>query len=313
MELKHFRLIKTIADEGNIANSSERLCLTPSALSHQLRTLEESLGLKIFTRNRKEWVLTAEGTELYHLATNVLNSVDEKLQQLKSLTSNTGGKIQVSTECYSFYLLFPFFLQKMSALYPQIEIQLNFDATHKPISKLLSYDVDIAITTEKPAIESLTSIEIIRDELFVLMHKQNELQSKKYIEASDFTNLHLIIHSYPMETVYVYQNYLKPNDVLPKKISAIPLTEVTLEMVNANLGITCIPKWMLKSFNHQQDLVFKPIGRNGLKRSLYLVIRNEDRNKIHYEDFVNNFEETLQSEWTKYSVENTEFELIYNQ
>lgn len=313
MELKHFRLIKAIADEGNIANSAERLCLTPSALSHQLRTLEEGLGVKIFTRNRKEWALTQEGTELYHLATNVLSSVDEKLQQIKSINSHTGGKIQVSTECYSFYLLFPFFLQKMSALYPQIDIQLNFDATHKPVSKLLSYDVDIAITTERPAIESLTSIEILSDELFVLMHKQNDLQAKKYVEAADFANLHLIIHSYPMETVYVYQNYLKPNDVLPKRISAIPLTEVTLEMINANRGITCMPKWMLKPFGHQKDLILKPIGKNGLNRSLYLVMRNEDCSKNHYDDFVNNFEETIQSEWPKYSVGSTKAPLSYHQ
>lgn len=313
MELKHFRLIKAIADEGNIANSSERLCLTPSALSHQLRTLEEGLSVKIFTRNRKEWVLTQEGTELYHLANNVLNSVDEKLQQIKSINSNSGGKILVSSECYSFYLLFPFFLQKMSALYPQIDIQLNFDATHKPVSKLLSYDVDVAITTERPAIESLTSMEIVRDELFVLMHKQNKLQSIKYIEATDFTNLHLFIHSYPMETVYVYQNYLKPNDVLPKRISAIPLTEVTLEMINANRGITCLPKWMLQPFGHQKNLILKPIGKNGLKRSLYLVMRNEDRSKKHFDDFVNNFEETIQNEWPKYSIGSVQNELSYHQ
>ena len=41
MELKYFRLIKTIAEEGNIANSSDKLFLTQSALSHQLREIDD--------------------------------------------------------------------------------------------------------------------------------------------------------------------------------------------------------------------------------------------------------------------------------
>ncbi|WP_421889673.1 LysR family transcriptional regulator [Marinoscillum sp.] len=297
MELKHFRLIKTIADEGNIANSAERLFLTQSALSHQLRALEENLGAKIFIRSRKEWELTEEGMELYHLATSVLNSVDEKLRQIKHLNRNAGGKIRVSCECYSFYLLFPTFLQRMSALYPQVSIDLIFDATHRPLSKLHSYEVDMAIVTSQPTLESLSSIEVLQDELFAVMHRENPLSQRQYLEARDFHDQHLFIHSFPLETVSVYETYLKPNDVLPKKISAIPLTEVCLEMINANMGITCIPKWTQKLISHQKDLIFKPIGKNGLERSLYLITRNEDCAKKHFRNFINNFEEVIGQEF----------------
>ncbi|MFH6985529.1 LysR family transcriptional regulator [Marinoscillum luteum] len=297
MELKHFRLIKAIADEGNIANSAERLFLTQSALSHQLRSVEENLGVKIFIRNRKEWELTEEGQELYHLATSVLNSVDKKLMQIKHFSQSTGGNIKAGSECYSFYLLFPSFLQRMSALYPQISIDLNFDATHQPLSKLLSYEVDIAMVTRQPGLESLSSVEVLQDELFAVMHKENPLSQREYLEARDFTDQHLLIHSFPLETVSVYETYLKPNDVLPKKISAIPLTEVSLEMINANMGITCIPKWTLKHVIYQKELVFKPISRNGLKRSLFLVMRNEDLSKKHFTDFICNFEETIAQEF----------------
>ncbi|MBE61207.1 MAG: LysR family transcriptional regulator, partial [Flammeovirgaceae bacterium] len=120
MEFKHLRLIKTIADLGNIARAKDELCLTTSALSHQLRSLELDLGFKIFERKRVKWDLTDSGEELYALATSVLNSVDEKLLQIKSSHQNEGGNIRVSSECYTFYLLFPQFLERMAALYPQI-------------------------------------------------------------------------------------------------------------------------------------------------------------------------------------------------
>ncbi|MEL7123304.1 MAG: LysR family transcriptional regulator, partial [Bacteroidota bacterium] len=58
MEIKYFRLIKTIEEEGSIANSANKLFLTQSALSHQLRELETRLGFKVFYRKRNKWELT---------------------------------------------------------------------------------------------------------------------------------------------------------------------------------------------------------------------------------------------------------------
>ena len=106
MELRHLKLIKTISDEGNIVKSAERLFLTQSALSHQLRELEKQLGVKVFIRSRNQWNLTEEGRELYLLATQVLSSIDEKLKHIKNLQSDAGGNIRLSCECFSFLLSF---------------------------------------------------------------------------------------------------------------------------------------------------------------------------------------------------------------
>ncbi|WP_258100630.1 LysR family transcriptional regulator [Marinoscillum pacificum] len=302
MEFKHLRLIKTIADLGSIARAKDELCLTTSALSHQLRSLEMDLGFKIFERRRVKWKLTESGEELYALATNILNSVDEKLLQIKSNHQSAGGKIRVSSECYTFYLLFPQFLDRMSALYPRIDIQLLYNTTHQPLENLLNYEVDIAMVTARPAQENLKCIKVLRDELLVVMHRENALSDSKYVVAKDFASQHLIIHSYPLETVSVYDKYLKPNQISPFKISAIPLTELSLEMVRANRGITCIPRWMLKPFAHQSELIFKAIGKNKLMREIYLVLREEDFDKPHFVDFVSNFQETIQSQFLNYAL-----------
>ena len=96
-----------------------------------------------------------------------------------------------------------------------------------------------------------------------------------------------------METVSVYDKFLKSNKITPLKISAIPLTEVALEMVNANMGIMCMPKWALKSFKLSDDLIFKRIGRNGLKRTHNLVFRKSDKSKKYFNDFILNFEDNF--------------------
>lgn len=291
MEIKYFRLIKSIEEEGSIANSAEKLFLTQSALSHQLRELEERLGFKVFHRSRNKWLLTDEGRELYQLGNTVLDSIAKGFQNIKNLQAGSKGRIKVSTECYSFYQGLSSFIQKMGLLYPEIDVDLILEATHQPISKILSNEIDIAIVTSRPTNETLSSIEIYEDEIFAIMHKENRLNEVEFLDTNDFSDAHLIIHSFPLETVSVYEQFLKPNKITPIKISAIPLTEVALEMIAANMGIMCMPKWAIKSFKLSNELRFKRIGKNGLKRIHFLVFRKSDETKQYLYDFITNFQE----------------------
>jgi len=296
MELKYFRLIKTIEEEGSIANSADKLFLTQSALSHQLRELEERLNFKVFHRTRNKWKLTDEGAELYKLGNSILESIERGFQNIEQLRTGSVGTIKVSTECYSFYQGLSSFIQKMGLLYPEIDVDLILEATHQPISKILSNEIDIAIVTSKPANETLSSIEVYEDEIFAIMHKENPLGKLDFLDTNDFSNIHLIIHSFPLETVSVYEQFLKPYKITPPKISAIPLTEVALEMIHANMGIMCMPKWALKSFKIPDDLILKKISKNGLKRTHYLVFRKSDKKKKYVNDFISNFEEDFYHE-----------------
>ncbi len=291
MEIKYFRLIKTIAEEGSIANSAGKLFLTQSALSHQLRELEEKLGFKVFIRTRNKWELTDEGAELYKLGNEILEKLDLGFKNIRQLQNGSTGTIKISTECYSFYQGLASFIQKMGLLYPEINIDLILEVTHQAMPKVLSNEIDIALVTSKPLNKNLSSIEIYEDEVFAIMHKENSLAKKNFLECHDFENSHLIIHSFPLETVSVYEQFLKPNKRNPKKISAIPLTEIALEMVYANMGIVCMPKWATSSFKLSDDIVFKSISKNGLKRTHYLVHRTTDKAKKYMNDFISNFTE----------------------
>ncbi|GAA0871830.1 selenium metabolism-associated LysR family transcriptional regulator [Gangjinia marincola] len=255
--------------------------------------MERRLGFKVFHRKRNTWQLTPEGQELYNTGNMLFDQIEKSFKTIEQLRTGSVGKISVGTECYSFYHGLPAFIQKMAVLYPDIEVKLNLEATHHPNSKLLSNEIDIAMVTKKPKNDKLTSIPVYEDELFGILHKEHPLSKKDFLEASDFTEAPLIIHSYPLETVAVYNQFLQPNGITPTKISAIPLTEVALEMVEANMGILCMPKWALSSFKFSGDLIFKGLGPQGLKRTHYVVVRKEDQHKTYLQDFIATFEENF--------------------
>lgn len=291
VEIKYLKLIKTIAEEGNISNSSDKLFLTQSALSHQLKDIENQLGLKIFFRSRNKWKLTDEGEELYKLAKKVLSEIDKSIENIKSINEGSKGNLRLKTECYSFYSGMPAFIQKMGFLYPEISIELKVEALGDPFSKILENELDVAIVTCQSQNDDLISLELFEDEIFAIMHEEHRFGSNEFLSADDFQDIHLIINSFPIDTVTIYMHFLKAHNVMPKKITPIPLTEVAIELVSANMGVMCVPRWSSKAFELPSSLIFKRIGKNGLKRKHYLVFRKEDQNKCYMKDFVQNLRE----------------------
>ncbi len=293
MEIRHLRLIKTIADEKGITRSLDKLFLTQSAVSHQLKDIEERLGVKIFNRTGKQWALTEEGKILYETASRVLAEMDKANEQINELREGHAGTIRISTECYTNYHWLPSFMVKMKMLYPKIVVKIVMEATHQPIQKLLDNTLDVGITSDPLDNKNITYIELFKDEVMAVVPAGSSMADKKYLTAADFSAQVLIIHSYPLETVTVYEHFLKKHHAEPKEVLAIPLTEVALEMVNAGMGIMTMPQWALKPFHTSTALKLVPIGAKGLVRTHYVAIRKEDAGKKHLNDFIENLKEEL--------------------
>lgn len=291
MDLRYLKLVKTIVEEGSIAKSTDRLFLTKSALSHQLREFEERIGVKVFIRSRNDWKLTTEGQEIYDMACQVTDRIDQGMTKITKIKKGSQGTIKLSTECYSFYHGLPAFIQKMNALYPDIDIVLKVESKQSPISQLYANELDICIVTNPVSNEKIVTHELFEDELFALVHSEHELAEKAYLDAADFADQHLIIHSFPMETVSVYQHFLKHHHIDPKKITAMPMTEVTLELIESNMGMACFSRSALKSFKLPESLKFIPLGMGGLKRKHFLAIRSDDQQKQYIQDFIHYIKE----------------------
>src|SRR5258706_9918495 len=122
MEIRHLKLIKAIAEEGSLTKAIDKLHLTQSALSYQLKEAEHQLGTKIFLRINKRMVLTKAGERLYETAREVLEKLLDTEQQIKKLVYGEFGEIRLSTECYSSYHWLPSVMKQFQLLYPNVDL-----------------------------------------------------------------------------------------------------------------------------------------------------------------------------------------------
>ncbi|PKB16579.1 LysR family transcriptional regulator [Flavobacterium sp. 5] len=292
MEIRHLRLIKAIVEEGSITKAIDKLHLTQSALSHQLKEAEFQLGTKIFLRTNKKLILTKAGEKLYEIANEILDKLSETELQIKQMVFGESGEIRISTECFSSYHWLPSVIKQFHNLYPNIELKIVTEATHYPLQKLLDNIIDIGIVSDQIKDDKIKYLELFQDEMVMAVSEEHPWANKKYVVAEDFINEHLIIHSLPLETVTIHQLVLAPAKITPKKITPLPLTEASIEMVKANMGVMSMAKWALQPYLKNSSLKAVKINKNGLKRKHFIAIRNEKE----YPDYFNHFIGFLQTE-----------------
>ncbi|MFN7793770.1 MAG: LysR family transcriptional regulator, partial [Cyclobacteriaceae bacterium] len=163
--------------------------------SHQLKEAEYQLGTKIFLRQNKKLLLTKAGKKLYLAANEILEKIADTEKQIKSMVFGEVGEIRISTECYSSYHWLPSVLKQFHLLYPNVELKIVVEATHYPLERLLSNELDIAIVSDPIKNENIEYLELFQDEMVMVVSETHKWAEKKYVVADDFKTEHLFIHS----------------------------------------------------------------------------------------------------------------------
>lgn len=274
MDYKYIRLISTIVDCGTISKAAERLNLTQSALSHQLKEIEDREKTLFFIRSNRRLKLTPAGTIVYESAKTILAEIDKLDVSLQNLNSSSAGRIRVTAACTTSYHWLPRVLRAFNAEFPNVEVDIviNNDAT--PVQEIINGNIDIAVMISPETNNHIRYNYLFDDELVAVFSTEHKFCKKRYLVASDFADQHLIIHSLPLSTVVVYQKVLKPKGIELAKISALPLTEATIELVKSGYGVAVMSRWSIAPYIQNGSIACCPINKNGLFRSHYAACKD---------------------------------------
>lgn len=243
LEIRHLKLIKAIAQEGSVTKAGNRLHLTQSALSHQLRDAEEKLGIALFTRLNKRMILTPAGERLLASAETVLGEIKRAEEDIGQIALSREGILRLSTQCYTCYHWLPSMLKLFHQRFPRTEVQIVVEATRRPVEALLDGKLDLAVVHSPLRNSKLIYKPLFQDELVAIMKPTHPLADRPFLKAQDFSDEHLIVYAIPREESMIFQKFLTPAGVSPRRTSQVQLTEAIIEMVKAGLGIGVMARW----------------------------------------------------------------------
>jgi LysR family transcriptional regulator, regulator for metE and metH len=285
LETRHLRLVAAIAEHGSLTKAGTQLNLTQSALSHQLLDLERRIETPLFHRMGKRMVPTPAGTRLLSTARPMLRNLHRAEEDLRRLASGRSAVLRLSTECYTCYHWLPTVLERFSASFPQVDVQIVADATRYPLRALVEGRIDLGIVHDTDRDERLSYVPLFRDELVVITHPDHPLAQRPFVSAADFAEEHLIVYTIPRSENSVFRHVLIPAGVSPRRVSAMALTEAIIEMVKAGVGISVLARWAVAPHVEAGTLRAVRLMSRGFHRQWSAAMLRQEPTPLYLREF----------------------------
>mgnify|MGYP002335998436 CR=1 FL=1 len=285
IELRHLKTLVALAEAGSVSRAAQRVNLTQSALSHQLKALEAHYGHPMVKRQGQSVKLTAFGERLVALGRSVANEIQAAERDLARLGREQAGTLRIALECHTcFDWLMPI-MDRFRRDWPEVELDLVSGFHANPIALLTDHKADLVIGSERTARRGIVYVPLFRFEILVVLAPDHRLRAKRNLNAPDFAQETLITYPVPDDRIDLIRRVLKPAHVRPRRRTA-ELTIAILQLVASRRGVAALPNWGIKNYLDYGYVIARRIGKGGLWSDLYAAAMEETARQPYLRDFL---------------------------
>lgn len=266
MDVKTLYTLVAIADRGSFAEAAKVINVSLSAVSMQMRSLEEELGIKLFDRSRRPPALTESGLYLIERARVLISHWEELSDSLKREASGAILKLGVVHTAVSGIV--PPALGLLQQKTPGIEIRLTTGLTHDLEAAIYRGELDAAVVTEPLFARSELEFHAIVDEpLMVIVHtSMGGDNDQELLENNPYVRFNRMAHVGQM-----VQAEFDRRGITVQSVMEIDSLEGAIAMVANGLGVSVVPaRGMSNEFPKSIRMI--PFGNPPIIRRLGLLL-----------------------------------------
>ncbi|MCY1128239.1 LysR substrate-binding domain-containing protein [Frigidibacter sp. RF13] len=286
LDFRHLRTIKAIHEAGGMARAAEVLNITQSALSHQMKGLEDQAGVELFVRRSKPLKLSPAGQRLLRAADRILPEVEALSEEFRALRMGRTGRLHITLECHACYdWLFPV-LEQFRHAWPEVDVDIRPGLAFDAMPALRREEVDLVITSDPEKLDDVIFHPLFDYQPTLIAAAQNPIAAKPFVEAEDFRDQVVITYPVDRSRLDIFTTLLTPARVEPRGHRQVELTAVILMLVASDRGVSVLPDWVLREVKYQPDYVTRPITEHGITKRMYAATRGEDATQPYMAHFL---------------------------
>ena len=286
IELRHLKTLIALRETGSLVEAAERLYLTQSALSHQLKDLEDRLECSLFVRKTKPPRFTSAGRRLLTLADDVIPMFKEAERDIARLAGGEAGRLHICIECHSCFQWLVPCINHYRNNWPEVELDLTGGFNFAPLPALNRGDLDLVITSDPIDLPGVHYFPLFRYEALLAVGKHHKLAQRGVVQPGDLNNETMITYPVERDRLDIFTKFLDPADVEPLGIRTAELTPMMVQLVASGRGVACLPNWALTEYLANETIVARKLGETGLWCTLYAAIRAEQLEDAFMDDFL---------------------------
>lgn len=271
LEIRHLRTLAALRDTGSLVRAAQLLNLTQSALSHQIKLLEDCYGAQLFERKSMPPQFSTTGLRLLQLADATLPLMEEAERDVARLALGRSGQLRIVVECHT---CFDWLMPAMDGFrqrWPEVELDIVSGFHPDPIALVLQDRAEVAIVAEPDPTESVDYHALFGFEIMALLANDHALVAKPYLTARHFADQTLITYPVPDEMLDIVRQVLEPAGVVPAHRRTTELTVAMLQLVASGRGIATLPLWAVQGYLDRGYITARPVGKKGLTGRLFMA------------------------------------------
>lgn len=256
MDIKQLRYFQIIAEEGQITRAAQRLHMAQPPLSHQLKLLEEELGVKLLEREKRGVILTGAGRLLRNRGEQIIELLDATVKELKELNEGYSGTLSIGAVASSGTTFLPCRILKFHEQYPNISFQLWEGDTYRILELLNTGIIEIGIVRTVFDSELYHFVNLPKEPMVIAMGKKwNCGEQAKEVGMRELAGKPLLLHR---SNERMITECCQKNDFEPQILCKGDDVRSLLVWADAGLGLAIVPKSAV-GLVPSDNLVYKEI------------------------------------------------------
>lgn len=278
LERIHLAIIREVDRQGSLTAAANTLYLTQSALSHSIKKLEQQLNTDIWLREGRSLRLTQAGQYLLAVANRVLPQLSLAEEQLRQFAQGERGTLRIGMECHPCYQWLLKVVSPYLAAWPDVDVDVKQKFQFGGIGALFGYEIDLLVTPDPLYKPGLHFEPVFDYEQVLVVSRNHSLAKQSYVEPEQLSHETLITYPVEINRLDIYNQFLQPAGIHPKRHKTIETTDIMLQMVASNRGVAALPRWLVEKYASEIDIAPVQLGQQGIAKQIFLGARETDVN-----------------------------------
>lgn len=276
----------TLARRRSFTNTARELCLTQSAVSHAIKTLEQDLGAPLFNRVGKTVHLTEAGERLLATADGVLRAMREARDGVRDLKQWGHGRLRVGASTSICQYLLPTVLREFKQSFPACELRVEPGDGPRMVDMLRANQVDVALMLKPARHNELVCRRLFDDELKLIVSPQHRWAAAASVNRADLGAETLILYNKGSYTFTMIDDFLRRDKIVLQNFIELGSMEAIKELVKIGLGAGIFAPWIAQKELAERSLVARSLGARRLRRSWVVAHLKGRRLSLAEETFI---------------------------
>jgi LysR family transcriptional regulator, transcriptional activator of the cysJI operon len=242
MQIDSFRVFRDLVESQSFSKAAQLNNITQSAVSQQIRSVEERFRIPLIERSSKRFALTREGDMLYQASKEIISQFDSLQHQFNEMRNIVSGNIRIAT-VYSIGLHeLPPYLKRFLKEFPNVNVHVEYRRSNQVYEDIQSGTCDLGLVAFPVQKKNLKSEAFKKDRLVLICHPNHALATNTEVEIKDLANHKFIGFEPDIPTRRAVDKMFRDTDMDTKPVMEFDNIETVKRAVEIDAGISIVPR-----------------------------------------------------------------------